>query len=181
MILPGSRCLLRPWRPDDCEALVRQANDFDVARQLRDRFPHPYTHADARRFLEYACGRDGAAVNFAIEVEGQAAGGVGFSRGTDVERFAAELGYWLGRPYWGRGIATEAVATVVRHLFRDHGLLRIFAVPFADNIASIRVLEKTGFAREGLLHSGCVKYGEPRDQLLYARINGDWSAGRSIR
>jgi RimJ/RimL family protein N-acetyltransferase len=102
-------------------------------------------------------------------------GAVGYVPGRDVERFSAEIGYWLGEALWGRGIASEAVALVTAHAFADMKILRMFALPFADNPASVRVLEKAGYTREGLLRSSCVKYGEPKDQLLYARINLTWT------
>ena len=176
--LRGTRCVVRRWRTGDAEALVRQANNLSVARHLRDRFPHPYTPADAKVFLS-SIGSDGhIPENLAIEVAGEAAGGVGFSRGQDVERFSAEIGYWLGEQYWGRGIATEALMLLTNWLFDQHNLLRLFALPFADNVASARVLEKAGYTREALLRSSCVKYGTPRDQLLYARVNADWQGVR---
>jgi ribosomal-protein-alanine N-acetyltransferase len=173
MILRGARCTLRPWRLTDAESLVRHANNLNVARHLRDRFPHPYGRDEAARFLNGVCGAD-PLTNFAIEVSGEAAGGLGFVPGTDVERYSAEVGYWLGEAWWGRGIGTEALELFTRYAFEDLRLLRVFALPFADNIGSVRVLEKAGYAREGTLRSSCVKYGEPRDQALYAKVNDRW-------
>jgi RimJ/RimL family protein N-acetyltransferase len=121
-----------------------------------------------------AAGRDADDSNLAIEVDGEAVGGIGFSAGADVERYSAEIGYWLSEAYWGRGIATEALTLVTADLFTRHNLLRIFALPFADNPASARVLEKAGYLREALLKSSSVKYGVPKDQFLYARINERW-------
>jgi len=94
--------------------------------------------------------------------------------GRDVERFSAEIGYWLGEEFWGRGITTEAVQLVTDHAFAQLNFLRLFALPFADNAASIRVLEKAGYAREAVLRSSSVKYGEVKDQMLYANINPAW-------
>jgi [ribosomal protein S5]-alanine N-acetyltransferase len=173
MELQGARCAVRPWRLTDAEPLVRHANDTAVARQLRDRFPHPYTASDATAFLRMTAGARDAS-NLAIEVEGEAAGGVGFVRGTDVERYSAEIGYWLGSQHWGRGIMTEALTLVTAYAFESLNLLRLYALPFADNDASVRVLEKAGYAREGLLRASAVKLGTPRDQLLYAAINPAW-------
>ena len=178
MELRGTRCVVRRWRKGDAEALVRQADNLSVARHLRDRFPHPYTPADAKAFLSSGGANGHVPENLAIDVDGQAAGGVGFSRGHDVERFSAEVGYWLGEQYWGRGVATEALLLVTGWLFERHNLLRLFALPFADNLASARVLEKAGYTREALLRSSCVKYGVPRDQLLYARVNAGWEGVR---
>jgi [ribosomal protein S5]-alanine N-acetyltransferase len=172
MILPGRLCTIRRWRLADAVSLVAHANDIDVARQLRDRFPHPYTPRDASAFLQYATneGTD----NLAIEVDGEAVGAIGYVRGMDIERFSAEIGYWLGRCYWGRGIATDALITVTEHAFREAGLLRLFALPFAENAGSIRVLEKAGYTCEGRLRASSVKQGVVRDQLLFARINEEW-------
>jgi RimJ/RimL family protein N-acetyltransferase len=164
---------LRPWRLDDAEALVRHANNVNVARQLRDRFPHPYTRAAALAFLRFATSTERPS-NLAIDVQGEAVGGVGYVPGTDVERYSAEVGYWLGESLWGRGIATEALVLLTDHVFQSENLLRCFALPFADNVGSIRVLEKAGYAREGILQSSSVKYGKPRDQAMYARINPGW-------
>lgn len=173
--LRGVRCLVRSWEMPDADALVRHADNINVSRQLRDRFPNPYTISAARAFLEQVVPVR-PVTNFAIEVEGEAAGGIGFAAGTDVERFSAEIGYWLGEAFWGRGIVTEAVSLVTEHVFATMNLLRLFALPFADNLASVRVLEKAGYAREGLLRSASVKFGQPRDQLIYAMINPRWES-----
>lgn len=159
----------------DTASLVRHANNINVAKQLRDRFPYPYTARAAREFLERIVGVY-PQTNLAIEVHGDAAGGIGFVPGTDVERYSAEIGYWLGEPLWGRGIVTEALSLVTEHAFAHHNLLRVFALPFADNAASARVLEKAGYALEGRLLQSSVKFGFPRDQLIYARINPNWKA-----
>lgn len=176
MHLHCSTCTIRSWRPGDVGSLVVHANDQEVARQLRDRFPHPYTRTDAVKFIQFAI--EEASGNLAIEVDGAAVGAIGYIPGADIERFSAEIGYWLGRSYWGRGIATDALRTLTEHLFRERNLLRLYAMPFADNAGSVRVLEKAGYEREGLLRSNSVKHGTPRDQWLYARINAEWDEGR---
>jgi ribosomal-protein-alanine N-acetyltransferase len=173
MKLTGARCTVRPWRLEDADAVVRHANNINVARQLRDRFPHPYTRANALGFLKAAVsGTDRS--NLAIEVNGEAAGAIGYVRGTDVERYSAEIGYWLGEAYWRGGIVTEALTLVTHHVFSVVNLLRLFALPFADNAGSIRVLEKAGYTCEAILQSSSVKFGKPRDQALYVRINPAW-------
>jgi RimJ/RimL family protein N-acetyltransferase len=173
MLLLGERCLVRPWRMTDADALARHADDPEVARQLRDRFPHPYTRDHADTFLQIATGERPPG-NFAIVVDGEAAGGLGFVPGSDVERYSAEIGYWLGTRYWGRGIVTEALKLVTAYAFESRNLLRMYALPFAENAASIRVLEKAGYTREGVLRSSSVKFGQPRDQVVYAAINPAW-------
>ena len=173
MILEGHRCRVRRWKPADVHALVEHANNARVAAQLRDRFPHPYTRRDALAFLEHAIDAP-QPTNLAIDVDGQAVGAIGYLPGTDIERFSGEIGYWVGEAYWGRGIATEAVVLMTRCAFEQSNMLRLFALPFADNAGSIRVLEKAGYTREAILRASCVKDGRVRDQALYARINTCW-------
>jgi ribosomal-protein-alanine N-acetyltransferase len=172
-VLQGSLCVVRPWRAADVDSLVRHANNINIARQLRDRFPHPYTRADGIAFLKHAS-QDQDPTNLAIDVNGEAVGGIGYVAGTDVERYSAEIGYWLGEPHWGRGIVAEALALVTGDIFDRLNMLRLFALPFADNLASRRVLEKAGYVCEAIMRSASVKYGRSRDQALYAKINEGW-------
>jgi len=174
MELTGSRCTLRPWRPGDAHALVKYANNANVARNLRDRFPHPYTLRDAKASI-HSCASVGPHMSFAIVVDGEAVGGIGISPGSDVERFSAEIGYWLGEPLWRRGITVEAVQLMSAYAFSTCRLLRLFALPFAENLPSIRVLEKAGYTREATLRSSAVKDGTVRDQALYALVNPHWA------
>lgn len=175
MHLVLDRCVVRDWRDDDLASLVRHANNRRIWLTLRDRFPHPYTDAHGREFLAAIRGQRPATV-WAIEAGGEAAGGIGIVRGSDVERVSAEIGYWLGEDYWGRGITTEAVRAVTREAFRQFDLLRVFALPFADNLASIRVLEKAGYVVEGHLRQSAIKNGVVRDQTLYAAYKSRWPA-----
>jgi RimJ/RimL family protein N-acetyltransferase len=114
-----------------------------VARQLRDRFPHPYTRANASAFLKAATTAPEPS-NLAIEVDGEAIGAIGFVAGIDVERFSAEIGYWLGESYWRRGIATESLLLVTAHVFDSLNMLRLFALPFADNADPFACWRKPG-------------------------------------
>ncbi len=173
MELIGQLVTLRAWRSADVASLVKYANNPNVARQLRDRFPHPYTAADARQFVQ-AAAKDRPTTGFAITVNGEAVGGVGIAPGADVERFSAEVGYWLGEPFWGRGLTLEAVRLISGYAFTTCNMLRLFALPFADNVRSTRVLEKAGYTREGILRASSVKDGVPKDQALYALVNGGW-------
>src|SRR5215212_10298361 len=148
--------VIREWRHADASALARQANDRGVWLGLRDRFPHPYGIGDALSFIALAEGMKPPTF-FAIESEGALAGGVGYILGTDVERIGAEVGYWLGRAFWGRGIATAALQLITRHAFTAHPeLRRLWAVPFTHNAASARVLEKAGYTREGTLRQSAI-------------------------
>ena len=167
MRLDCGPCTLRPWQHGDAESIVRHANDPDVAANLRDRFPHPYTAADAEEWLQFAT-TESPVTDFAVEVDGEAVGGIGLTLETDIERCSAEIGYWLGKAVWGRGLATAAVKTLVGYGLREFGLTRIFARVFAEHGASIRVLEKAGFSREGLMRRAAIKAKIVRDQVLYA-------------
>lgn len=158
---------LRPWRIDDGPALVKHANNRNVSRNLRDIFPSPYTAVDAQTFLARVVPVT-PPHNLAIEVDGEAAGGVGLHVQEDVHRRTAEIGYWLSEAYWGRGIMTDAVAAVAAYGFERFDLLRIEAEVFARNPASMRVLEKSGFQREGWRRQSITKDGETMDGALYA-------------
>jgi len=134
---------------------------------LRDRFPYPYGIEQARTFLGWITKQPSSTV-WAIEVNGEAVGGIGIELHTDIERVSAEIGYWLGEAHWGRGIATEALRAVTAEAFRQFELTRLYAVPFADHAASVRVLEKCGYVREGHMRQSAIKDGKIRDQLLFA-------------
>ncbi len=164
-------CVLRPWNEADAESLVRHANDIDIWRNLRDAFPHPYTHEAAQHFLEVIAPSSPQTL-LAIEVGGAAVGGIGLKLGTDVERVGAEIGYWLGREHWGKGIVTDAVRGMVDHALTELELERVFALPFDRNIASHRVLEKAEFVLEGRLRRSAIKEGRVVDQLMYAHTKG---------
>ena len=161
-------CTIRPWRMDDAESIVRHANNRKVWIALRDLFPHPYTIEDAHTFLKSVISSEPVTL-FCVEANGAAVGGIGIRIGVDVHRQTAELGYWLGQEFWGRGIMTEAVAAFTDFCFEEFQLRRIYAEPFANNPASVRVLEKAGFAFEGRLKNNVLKDGKLLDSLLYAR------------
>jgi RimJ/RimL family protein N-acetyltransferase len=159
-------CTIREWRLTDLPALVKYADNPRIAANLRDRFPQPYTESAGRGWLESLQSATPVCA-WAIEVGGEAAGCIGLQLQEDVERVSAELGYWLGEPFWGRGIATEAVRAVTAWSFGAFSLTRVFALPFADNLGSVRVLEKAGFVLEGRLPKSAIKAGVIRDQLSY--------------
>lgn len=167
--LQGEGFVLRPWRMDDLESLLRHADDPEVPRGLSDRFPHPYTRADGEAFL---AGRvvDLGAPTLAIEIDGQACGGIAVRPGTGDRRCTAELGYWLGRAHWGRGHMTRAVALFAPWVMQALGLHRLQATVLDFNHASARVLEKNGFVEEGTLRAAVVKHGRVHDLRLFARI-----------
>jgi len=164
-----SRCVVRGFRPDDAPSLARHANDRSVWINLRDQFPHPYSLADAEHWIREAAGLE-PQTHFAIAVDGAAAGAIGFHLKKDVRRRSAEIGYWLGREFWGRGIATEALRAVTGHAFGRFDIVRLYAGVFEGNRASMRVLEKAGYTREALLRKAITKDGRTIDLVLYAIV-----------
>jgi ribosomal-protein-alanine N-acetyltransferase len=164
-----SRCVIRPWRADDLDSLVRHANDPRVARTVRDLFPSPYTREEGDRWLAYATAA-GRTHSFAIEVGGAAVGGIGMIPGEDVHRIRAEVGYWLGHAFWGRWIMTEAVTAFSAHLLDERGFLRLEAPVFDTNPASGRVLEKSGYHLESRQVRAVIKLERVLDLLMYVRL-----------
>jgi RimJ/RimL family protein N-acetyltransferase len=160
---------VRSWQPRDVTSLVAHANNRNISMNLRDRFPFPYTRRDGREFIKMAR-RMKPESFFAIAVDGQAVGGIGFVPHQDVERVSSEVGYWLGETFWGRGITTEALIAVTSYAIATHGFTRLFALPFAHNEASCRVLEKAGYVLEARLRKSAIKDGQICDQLQYAFI-----------
>lgn len=160
-------CLLRPLELADAESIARHANDRGVWQNLRDRFPHPYTEADAIEWIEDAQSRQ-VQTSFGIDVDGQAIGSISLMLGEDIARRTAEVGYWMGREFWGRGIMVDVARATTQYAFEALGLVRVFAVPFVTSTRSSRVLEKAGYVREGLMRRSAVKEGIILDQLLYA-------------
>lgn len=158
---------LRPWTMDDLDSLINHANNYNIAKYVTDQFPHPYTAENGKTFIEIATKDDPIHI-FAIDVNGQAAGAIGIHPQSDIQRMNAELGFWLGEPFWGRGIVTNAVRKMVEFAFNTYDINRVFARPFGTNLASQKVLEKAGFVLEGRFEKTFVKNGEFEDELIYA-------------
>ncbi len=170
---------IRPFRPGDEAGLARHADDRRVWCNLRAGFPHPYTTEDARGWLRHLEGVR-PATDFAIEVGGEVAGSIGIVRSGDR---SGELGYWLGAEHWGRGIATAAVRAVAAHAFGRLGVDRLEARTFADNAASIRVLEQAGFVPDGLTRGDPTNDGREVATLRFrldrpGPVSGGRAAGR---
>lgn len=165
--------VVRGWQGTDAESVALQANDRRVWLGLRDAFPHPYGIEDARRFIAMARQKT-PQTSFAIEVTGKVAGGIGYTEHSDVERIGAEVGYWLGHEFWGRGFATAALRLLTEHAFRvNPELRRLYAVPYASNPASARVLAKAGYRLEGTLRQSALKDGRVLDQWMYAILRDE--------
>lgn len=166
------RLAVRPFRWGDARRLIELAGDQRVWLRLRDSFPHPYTPADAESWLELVRDQD-PLLNYAIAFEGLGlVGGIGLVPCRDVYRHTAELGYWLGVPFWGRGWMTTVVGAFSTAMLDAELFDRIEARVFSSNPASARVLEKSGFEREAVLKGRVHKAGERLDEWVYARISG---------
>lgn len=160
---------IRPWVPADRASLLRHADNPRVARFLSLRFPHPYTEAEADAWFGFLAASE-ARSNWALEVEGEAVGGIGFRLGEGELAHSAELGYWLGEAYWGRGIVTAAVRALLPAAVAVFGLGRVQAYAATMNPGSIRVLEKTGFEREGVMRRRAIRDGVAQDHVVFARL-----------
>lgn len=162
---------IRSWRIGDAPNLTWAINNKNVLNNLRDGIPYPYTLGDAEAFIRGMLGAEKDQVYaWAITADGVAAGSIGVSRQQNIHRRTAEMGYYVAEAYWGRGIATIAVRAACDWVFKNTDILRIYAEPFAGNVASCRVLEKAGFSLEGVLRKNAVKNGEVLDMKLYAHI-----------
>jgi RimJ/RimL family protein N-acetyltransferase len=169
MILSTDRIKLRPWSAGDETSLIRYAGNHRIAVNMRDRFPYPYTETDARNWISIAT-QGTPLSHFAIEYEGEAIGGIGFVPGEDVFSRTAELGYWIGQPFWGKGIATEAIGVIAPYAFQSYSLTRLFAGVFSYNPASGRVLEKAGFTLESVQRKAVFKEHQVLDLHMYVMI-----------
>jgi ribosomal-protein-alanine N-acetyltransferase len=169
-VVRTERLVLRPWSRADVDSLAKHADNRAIWLNLRDRFPHPYTRADAESWVDLCSAQTGEPTNLAIAFEGEAVGAIGLEPQADVHRLTAEIGYWLGEPFWGRGLATEALFAMTAHAFARFPFERLHAAVFDWNCASARVLEKAGYAFEGRLKRSIFKDGRMCDALLYARL-----------
>jgi RimJ/RimL family protein N-acetyltransferase len=169
MELKLENCTIRNFIEGDEPSLVRHANNRNIWRNLRDRFPHPYVLDDAIWWVRFANSTT-PITNFAIAVDGEAVGGIGLILRDDVYRRSAEIGYWLGEEFWGRGIVSSAVQAVTEYGFEKFDLCRIFAEVFEWNPASMRILEKAGYQFEGRLRKAVIKDRQIIDACIYAIV-----------
>jgi [ribosomal protein S5]-alanine N-acetyltransferase len=168
----GDGLSVRSFRRGDEPTLVRHANNPRVAQWLRDAFPHPYRPEDARAWVDY-CSAAEPEANFALAQDDAVIGGIGVTPLPDIFRCTGEIGYWLGEPFWGRGITSRAVAAFSPFAFERFGLTRLQANLFAANAASARVLEKAGYTLEGRAARAAVKGGVVHDLLLYGLVRAE--------
>jgi [ribosomal protein S5]-alanine N-acetyltransferase len=170
--LHTARLTLRSYTSADIPDLVRLAGSREVAATTL-RIPHPYTEQDAKNFIDAFAANSGPETRFAItrKSDGQLCGGIGLRM--DESHKHAELGYWLGVPYWRQGFATEAARAMITYGFETLDLHRIYASFVSTNIASGRVLQKIGMHREGLMRGHICKWGEFQDLECYGMLKTD--------
>lgn len=166
----GGSGLVRPWRRSDREALLRHADNPNVARYLSLRFPSPYTPADADAWFDLVDGQHDPEA-WAIDVDGEAVGGIGVRRGQGEFAHSAELGYWLGEAWWRRGIVAAAVRVTVPFAMARWSLARLTAYASARNVGSVRVLEGAGFVREGLVRARAMRDGHAYDHVMFGLVD----------
>jgi len=173
MELKGSNFILREWREEDFESMAENANNINVWNNLRDFFPHPYTIDDAAAFFEVIKTRP-YQQEFAIVVNGKAVGNIGFfPQGNDIERFSAEIGYFIGEPYWGKGIMSAAVKLLIEeYIFVHTPIVRVFTAVYEHNIGSQKVLRKAGFDLIGTFHKAAYKNGMFINEIAFEKIKG---------
>ena len=158
---------LRPWTINDLASLVKYANNPEIAKNMTDQFPHPYTEENGKMFIDFATKNFPTHI-FAIDIKGKAVGGIGIHPQTDILQKNAEIGYWLAEPFWRKGIITKAIPQMLDFAFKTYDITRVYARPFETNIASQKVLEKTGFKLEARFEKTIFKNGEYLDELVYA-------------
>ena len=162
---------LRDWKVTDAPGLTLYANNIKIAQNLRNAFPHPYTLEDAEAYIDAAINTDKTkALLYAIDIDGEAVGSIGVFVKDDIYCKTAEIGYWLGEPFWGNGIISKAIAMISDIAFKKFDIIRLYAEPFAVNYGSCRALEKAGFQLEGVLKKNVFKLGEVLDSCIYAKV-----------
>lgn len=164
---------IRKFVDSDVYSLSEHANNPNIARNLRDAFPYPYTEEEAKMWIARAI-KERPNSDFAITHDNKVIGGIGFNLLDDVFRKSAEIGYWVSEKYWGKGIPTNAVREITRYAFENFDIERLFTGVFSNNQASIKVLQKNGFVHEGCLRRSVYEYGKYLDQQMYARIRDEW-------
>lgn len=165
-------CKIRSWRIEDANNLAEALNNKKILDNLRDGLPYPYTAEDAKDYITAMLDADqDTTYAFAITVGDTSVGSIGVFRRDNIHFKTAEMGYYIAEPYWGQGIGTSAVRQVCKYIFDNTDIIRIFAEPFAYNLGSCRILEKSGFVYEGTLRKNAVKNGVVLDMKMYSIVN----------
>ncbi|MBK6937318.1 MAG: GNAT family N-acetyltransferase [Chitinophagaceae bacterium] len=160
---------IRRWKNEDLGSLVFHANNINVWNNVRNYFPHPYTEENGKAWLDKVVEPE-PVINMAIDVDGEAVGGIGLILNGDVYIKSAEIGYWLGESFWGKGVTTEAVRQMTEYAFYYFDLVRIYAEVFESNKASMRVLEKNGYYLEGVRRKAVFKSEKLMDDYIWVKL-----------
>lgn len=171
----AQKITLRAISEDDHSALVRLANNKKIWQNLRDVFPYPYGDEEGRFFMKLVR-QDKKNLRSVIDVDGSFVGMIGAFLQDDVAKYTAELGYWLGEPFWGKGIMTEAIRLKCDQVFKQTEINRVFAKVFDYNIPSMKALEKNGFIKEGVGREAVFKDGVFCDDHNYALLRSDYQS-----
>ena len=158
--------IIRPWKNTDIDSLVKHANNSKIAKFMMNTFPHPYTRDVGEKFIEFANSEEPIHI-FAIEVDGEAVGGIGIHPKTDIHEKNAEIGYWLAEPFWGNGIVSKSIKQMVNFAFRTYNIDRVYALTFGTNKSSQIVLEKNNFTLEAKLKNVVFKNNKFIDEYIY--------------
>ncbi len=172
MILSEGKILLRRLQAEDKVPLALLANNKKVFDNLRDYFPHPYTEKNAEDFIQMTR-EENPPVTFGIAYEGKLCGVAGLVPQQDVYRKTAEIGYWIGEPFWNKGIATIVVKLLTDYGFKQLNLVRIHTGVFGFNSASMKVLEKNGYEKDGVFKKAIIKNGIICDEHRYSKLRED--------
>ncbi len=167
---------IRPWQIEDADSIAYHANNMNIAGNLRDIFPHPYTKKDAEFYIRMCLDANPKKEMYrTISVDNLAVGSISLIRGNDIHCMEAELGYFLSEDYWDLGITTKAIPLICKEAFESWDIVRIYAEVFAFNIPSRRVLEHNGFRLEGTLQNSICKNGVLQNSCIYALLKEDFS------
>jgi RimJ/RimL family protein N-acetyltransferase len=158
---------LRDYQQADIDHIHQLLNNYAVSRFLSSRIPYPYSHDDAVWWVNSGSKQE---ITRVIEFNQQLAGVIGVIPGRFENQRCGELGYWLGQPFWGKGLATSAVKAMTSLIFAETGIVRLCAPIYGPNKASMRVAEKSGYRLEGIAKRAIFKDGEFYDEYLYARL-----------
>ena len=164
---------IREFLANDVEAIVKNANNREVSKYMRDSFPYPYTKDNAVQWIDFVK-KNYSSLFFAIANENELIGGIGAVPQTDVHRFSAEVGFWLGQSHWNKGIITKALPVFCNYLFSKFDFNRLTANVFEGNDASQKVLEKNGFVLEGKLRKSVFKENKFVDHYIYGLLKEDF-------
>lgn len=173
MNIAFDKYLIRNLTKDDVDSLVKYANDYDVFINLRDSFPFPYTKNNAEQWINFVINNK-SLLYFAIADQKELIGGIGAVPFDDVHRFSAEVGFWLGKPFWNLGIATKALGVFCKYLFDSYNFNRLTANVFEGNEASRKVLEKNRFVLEGRQRKSVFKENKFIDHYIYGLLKEEF-------